>query len=397
MSIFSLVEEALKDYKKGGIIIITDDENRENEGDLCCAAAKITPDKINFMAKYGRGLICCAMEGRLLDRLGLPMMTSNNRSTYGTGFTVSVDAAKGVSTGISAHDRAATIRALIRPDARPKDLVSPGHTFPLRAQNGGVLVRAGQTEASVDMARLAGLVPAGVICEIMNEDGSMARLGDLKGFIRKHKLKIISIKSLIEYRFRKERLLARVACPDLPTRYGTFRMIVYEDTLSGHSHFALVAGKIDPDLPVLVRVHSECLTGDTLHSLRCDCGEQLEYALHEISRHGGVLVYLRQEGRGIGFANKMRAYDLQDQGLDTVQANEALGFPADKRDYGIGAQILSDLEVRKIRLLTNNPRKIYGLEGYNLTITERVPIRMRPNRNNERYLTTKRRKLGHII
>ncbi|OGS35826.1 MAG: bifunctional 3,4-dihydroxy-2-butanone 4-phosphate synthase/GTP cyclohydrolase II [Elusimicrobia bacterium RIFOXYB2_FULL_49_7] len=397
MNLFSSVEDALKDYKKGKLIIITDDENRENEGDLCCAADKITAEKINFMAKYGRGLICCALSGNLIDKLSIPMMTNDNRSAFGTGFTVSVDAAKGVSTGISAHDRALTIKALIAPQAKPSDLVSPGHTFPLRAQEGGVLVRAGQTEASVDMARLAGMTSAGVICEIMNEDGTMARIKDLHSFVRKHKLKVISIKSLIEYRFKKERLIKEIASPDMPTRFGRFKMHVYEDRISGHSHFALVSGKISPDKPALVRVHSECLTGDALHSLRCDCGEQLECALLEIARHGGVLLYLRQEGRGIGFANKMRTYDLQDGGLDTVEANEALGFPADKRDYGIGAQILSDLNVHRIRLLTNNPRKIYGLEGYNLVITERIPIRIRPNKSNERYLNTKKKKLGHLV
>jgi 3,4-dihydroxy 2-butanone 4-phosphate synthase/GTP cyclohydrolase II len=397
LNIFSGIEEALRDFRKGRLIIITDDENRENEGDLCCAADKVTPEKINFMARYGRGLICCAMSGEIIDRLELPMMTRENRSAFGTGFTVTVDAARGVTTGISAQDRARTILTLIDPKSRPSGLVSPGHTFPLRARDGGVLMRAGQTEASVDMARMAGLTPAGVICEIMNEDGTMARLRDLRGFIRKHRLKIISIKSLIEYRFRNERLIQKIASPTLPTRFGAFKMHVYKDNLSGHSHFALVSGKINPDRPVLTRVHSECLTGDTLHSLRCDCGEQLEIALAEIARHGGVLVYLRQEGRGIGFADKMRAYDLQDRGMDTVEANEALGLPADKRDYGIGAQILSDLSVRRIRLLTNNPKKIYGLEGYRLKITERVPIRVRPNKKNARYLETKREKLGHLF
>jgi len=397
LSIFSSVEDALAEYKKGNIIVITDDENRENEGDLCCAADKITPAKINFMAKYGRGLICTAVEGAILDRLGLPMMTNDNQSTYGTGFTVAVDARSGISTGISAKDRAVTIKTLISPKTQPRDLVSPGHTFPLRAREGGVLIRAGQTEASVDMARLSGLTPAGVICEIMNEDGTMARLHDLAKFIRKHKIKLISIKSLIEYRFKKEKLIKRIASPSLPTKLGEFTLHAYEDMVSGLCHFALVSGEIRKDKPALVRVHSECLTGDILHSLRCDCGDQLDFALKEISKSGGVLVYLRQEGRGIGFGNKMRAYELQDKGMDTVEANEALGFPADKRDYGIGAQILSDLGVRRVRLLTNNPRKIYGLEGYDIKIEERVPISIPGNKRNLKYLNTKRKKLGHLF
>jgi len=396
-NIFSPVEEALADYRKGKIIVITDDENRENEGDLCCAAEAITPAKINFMAKYGRGLICTAMDGALLDRLSLPMMTADNRSNYGTGFTISVDARQGIQTGISASDRSHTIKVLVNPKTRPQDLVSPGHTFPLRAREGGVLVRAGQTEASVDMARMAGFAPAGVICEIMNEDGSMARVKDLAHFIRKHKLKLISIKSLIEYRFHKEKLIRRVAMPVLPTKYGNFKLFAYEEILGNTGHFALVRGDIRKDKPVLVRVHSECLTGDVLCSLRCDCGDQLDAALKSISKSGGVLVYLRQEGRGIGFANKMRAYELQDQGMDTVEANEALGLPADKRDYGIGAQILSDLGVRKVRLLTNNPRKIFGLDGYGIEITERVPICIPANSKNKKYLLTKQTKLGHII
>ncbi|MFH0921939.1 MAG: bifunctional 3,4-dihydroxy-2-butanone-4-phosphate synthase/GTP cyclohydrolase II [Fibrobacterota bacterium] len=397
MNIFSTVEAALADYKKGQLIVITDDENRENEGDLCCAAEYVTPAKINFMACHGRGLICTALDGPILDRLGLPMMTSDNRSPFGTGFTVSVEARTGVTTGISAADRARTIRVLVNPKTKPHDLVSPGHTFPLRAREGGVLVRAGQTEASVDLARMAGLAPAGVICEIMNDDGTMARLSDLGRFIKKHTLKLISIKSLIEYRFKKEKLVRRVAEPLLPTRYGEFRLVCYEDIMNNGCHFALVSGCISPDRPVLVRVHSECLTGDVLASLRCDCGDQLSTALKAIAKQGGVLVYLRQEGRGIGFANKMRAYALQDKGMDTVEANEALGFPADKRDYGIGAQILSDLNVRKVRLLTNNPRKIYGLEGYNIEIRERVPLIVPGQARNRKYLNTKREKLGHLI
>jgi 3,4-dihydroxy 2-butanone 4-phosphate synthase/GTP cyclohydrolase II len=397
LRIFSNVEEALADFKKGRIIIITDDENRENEGDLACAAEKITPAKINFMAKYGRGLICTALTGDIIGGLHIPMMTADNRSAFGTGFTVSVDAKTGISTGISAKDRAYTIKLLIDSKTKPHDLVSPGHTFPLRARDGGVLIRAGQTEASVDMAKLGGMVPAGVICEIMNEDGTMARLKDLEKFIKKHKLKLISIKSLIEYRLKKEKLVKRIADPDIPTRYGEFKMVAYEDMTSGGCHFALISGELDPDKPVLVRVHSECLTGDVLHSLRCDCGQQLNFALRKIARQGGILVYLRQEGRGIGFANKMKAYDLQDEGLDTVEANEELGLPADKRDYGIGAQILSDLDVHEIRLLTNNPRKIYGLEGYDIKIVERVPLRIGANIKNKKYLQTKKTKLGHLF
>ncbi|OGJ89096.1 MAG: bifunctional 3,4-dihydroxy-2-butanone 4-phosphate synthase/GTP cyclohydrolase II [Candidatus Raymondbacteria bacterium RifOxyA12_full_50_37] len=394
---FSPVELALREYRRGNIIVITDDEDRENEGDLACAADAITPAKINFMAKYGRGLICTAMAGDLLDRLNLPMMTSNNQSTFGTGFTITVDARTGVSTGISAKDRAHTIKVLIDPKSRAADIVSPGHTFPLRARDGGVLIRAGQTEASVDLARMAGQTPAGVICEIMNADGSMARLPDLAKFVKTHRLAMISIKSLIEYRLRNEKIVKRIAEPDLPTKWGDFKLCAYEEIITGACHFALVKGDIDPRRPVLVRVHSECLTGDILGSLRCDCGPQLDLALQQIGRQGGVLVYLRQEGRGIGFANKMRAYALQDKGLDTVEANVELGFPPDKRDYGIGAQILADLGVCKIRLLTNNPKKIYGLEGYNIEIVERLSIRVTPNKSNKKYLKTKKEKLGHLF
>ncbi|MBL8026375.1 MAG: bifunctional 3,4-dihydroxy-2-butanone-4-phosphate synthase/GTP cyclohydrolase II [Fibrobacteres bacterium] len=397
MKHFSTVEEALEDYKRGKMIVITDDENRENEGDLACAAEKITAAKINFMAKHGRGLICAALDHKMVDRLNLPMMTSNNRSPFGTGFTVSVEARTGVSTGISAADRARTIQVLVDPKSKPTDLISPGHIFPLRAMDGGVLVRAGQTEASVDLAKMAGLVPAGVICEIMNEDGSMARLKDLAKFNKRHNLKMVSIKDLIEYRFRTEKLINRIAQPKLPTKYGDFKLVAYEERSTGISHYALVKGDIKKMKSVLVRVHSECMTGDVLGSLRCDCGDQLDTALKAIAKSGGVLVYLRQEGRGIGFSNKMRAYELQDGGMDTVEANEALGFAADKRDYGIGAQILCDLGVKNVRLLTNNPKKIYGLEGYCIKIVERVPIIIPANKSNKCYLHTKGKKLGHLF
>ncbi len=397
MKIFSNIEEALADYKKGKMIVITDDEDRENEGDLACAAEKITSAKINFMAKFGRGLICAALDGSIVDKLQLPMMTNNNRSPFGTGFTISVEARTGVTTGISAADRARTIKVLANSASKPADLVSPGHVFPLRARDGGVLERAGQTEASVDLAKMAGLTPAGVICEIMNEDGSMARIKDLSRFVKKHDLKLISVKDLIQYRFRTEKLVKRIAKPLLPTKYGSFRLFAYEEINGGASHFALVKGEIDKKRSVLVRVHSECMTGDVLGSLRCDCGDQLATALEKIGKSGGILVYLRQEGRGIGFSNKMRAYELQDGGMDTVEANEALGFDADKRDYGIGAQILSDLGVRKVKLLTNNPRKIYGLDGYGIEIVEREPIIIQPNKNNCKYLGTKKAKLGHLF
>jgi len=383
-------------------VILVDDEDRENEGDLCLAAEKVTPEAINFMAKHGRGLICLSLTEQRLAQLNLSMMVPDweNNSGFGTAFTISIEARHGVTTGISAADRATTIRAAIAPDARPTDLVRPGHVFPLRAREGGVLRRTGQTEGSVDLARLAGFEPAGVICEIMNDDGSMARLTDLVEFARQHALKIVTIADLIHYRLRNEKLVRRVATALLPTRSaGEFHSIVYENDIDHIDHMALVKGEIDPEEPVLVRVHSECLTGDAFSSLRCDCGEQLEAALQMIEGEGrGVLLYMRQEGRGIGLKNKIRAYGLQDsEGLDTVQANERLGFPPDLRDYGVGAQILADLGVRKMRLITNNPGKRAGIEGYGLAIVERVPLEIKPNEKNLEYLRTKKEKLGHVL
>ncbi len=397
---FATVEEVLEDLRNGRMIIIVDDEDRENEGDLMVAAQFATPEAINFMTRHARGLVCVAMTGERLDQLKLPMMVDpkENTTPYGTAFTVSVEAREGVTTGISAHDRARTIQALIDPRTRPDDLVRPGHVFPLRAREGGVLVRAGHTEAAVDLTRLAGLYPAGVICEILDEDGSMARLPRLEALAREHNLKIVSVAQIIAYRLQRERLVERVAAADLPTEHGRFRVIVYRNRLNGEEHVALVKGVISGDEPVLVRVHSKCLTGDTFHSLRCDCGQQLETAMEMIEAEGkGVLLYMNQEGRGIGLANKIKAYALQDQGLDTVEANRRLGFPPDLRNYGIGAQILVDLGVRKMRLMTNNPRKIVGLEGYGLEVVERVPIPVTPNEYNREYLRTKQRKLGHEI
>ncbi|HKA14546.1 MAG TPA: bifunctional 3,4-dihydroxy-2-butanone-4-phosphate synthase/GTP cyclohydrolase II [Myxococcota bacterium] len=396
------VEAAVADIRAGKLVILVDDADRENEGDLCIAAEKVTPEAINFMARYGRGLICLSMTEQQLDRLNLGMMVPDweNTSGFGTAFTVSIEARRGVTTGISAADRATTILTAIAADARPSDIARPGHVFPLRARQGGVLRRAGQTEGSVDLARLAELTPAGVICEIMNDDGTMARMPDLIEFSRRHGVKIVSIADLIQYRLRKEKLVRRAAVAMMPTRAGgDFKCIVYENDIDHIDHMALVKGEIGPDDAVLVRVHSECLTGDAFGSLRCDCGEQLEAALKLIDAEGqGVLLYMRQEGRGIGLKNKIRAYGLQDEeGLDTVQANERLGFPADLRDYGVGAQILVDLGVRKMRMITNNPGKRAGIEGYGLAIVDRVPLEVAPNEKNLDYLRTKKEKLGHVL
>jgi len=390
--------EAVEDIKAGKFLIVVDDEGRENEGDLVIAAEKVTAEAINFMARYGRGLICIAMTGERLDELMIPMMVHDNTSKFASPFTVSVEAKHDVTTGISAHDRAVTIRALIDPATRPGDLARPGHMFPLRAREGGVLVRAGHTEAVVDLAKIAGLYPAGVICEIMSEDGTMARLPELELIAAEQGIKIISVAQIIAYRRLHEKLVQRVAEASLPTRYGDFLSIAYKSAIDPDEHVALVRGELDGDQPVLVRVHSECLTGDVFHSLRCDCGEQIDLAMRAIADEGrGVFLYMRQEGRGIGLHNKIRAYALQDQGFDTVEANEALGFDSDIRDYGIGAQILADLGVRNIRLLTNNPRKVIGLEGYGLQVVETVPILAKPNPRNAKYLETKRKKMGHLL
>ncbi len=393
------IEETIRDIREGRMVILVDDEDRENEGDLCMAAEAVTPEAINFMAKHGRGLICLPMTPDKIDALDLPPMVDHNTSPYGTGFTVSIEARCGVSTGISAADRATTILTAVADDASTRDLVRPGHIFPLRAREGGVIVRAGQTEGSVDLARLAGMKPAGVICEIMDEDGTMARMPSLEKFSEKHGVGICTIADLIEYRMRMESFVHRAAETKIPTSVaGEFRAVVYENDVDNLLHIAMVKGEIDPEKPTLVRVHSECLTGDIFGSLRCDCGPQLHKAMAKMEEEGsGVLLYIRQEGRGIGLVNKIKAYALQETGLDTVEANEELGFEPDMRNYGIGAQILVDLGVRKMRLLTNNPKKMVGLEGYGLSITEQVPVEVEPNKFNKCYLECKKLKMGHTL
>ncbi|MBV8519848.1 MAG: bifunctional 3,4-dihydroxy-2-butanone-4-phosphate synthase/GTP cyclohydrolase II [Acidobacteria bacterium] len=395
---FATIEEAAELYRRGQFVIIVDDEDRENEGDLCIAAENVTPEAVNFMARFGRGLICLALTEERCNELDLPLMVENNTATFGTAFTVSIEARGRVTTGISAFDRAETVRVAIDPKTRPLDLARPGHVFPLRAKKGGVLKRAGQTEASVDLAAIAGLTPASVICEIMNEDGTMARLADLREFAVKHGLKIISVADIIKYRMQTEKHVHCLASPKLPTDYGEFRVYAYKSDITGEEHVALVKGEIHEDDEVLVRVHSSCLTGDVFHSSRCDCGDQLERAFALIEKEGkGVVLYLLQEGRGIGLVNKLRAYELQDQGDDTIEANAKLGFAPDIRNYGTGSQILRDLGVRKIRLMTNNPAKFVAIEGFGLEIVARVPLEIAPSLTTKKYLETKKKKLGHIL
>ena len=394
----SKIEDAIEDLRQGKIIIIVDDEDRENEGDLTIAAEKVTPEAINFMAKYGRGLVCLALDPAIVERLKLPLMVHDNTSRFNTAFTVSVEARQGVTTGISAADRAHTILTAVADDARPEDLVQPGHVFPLRARRGGVLFRTGQTEGSVDLARLARMKPAAVICEVMNDDGSMARLPDLEKFAETHGLKIATVADIIAYRMRNESFVHLAAETILPTPFGEFRALAFANDMDDYEHLALVKGEIDSETEILVRVQSQCVTGDVFGSLRCDCGTQLERAMEMVQKEGlGVILYLQQEGRGIGLANKLKAYGLQDKGLDTVEANEELGFAADLRDYGVGAQILAALGVRKMRLMTNNPKKIIGLEGYGIEVTDRIPIEIEPIPENVKYLVTKCQKLGHLL